>query len=126
DRDPLGNAGKVLSTLWDRDLVLLIFAAVTVVTSVLAYRRVRRARPIERGDTGWATHHPPTDPPGWMPSASLLLVLWLSATVLWLVVVVSPLFRPHLSAVVPPLVLLIGTYRPPWRVALVVGVLALP
>ena len=43
-----------------------------------------------------------------------------------MVVVVSPLWRPHVSAVVPPLVLVVALYRPPLRPALVVGVLCLP
>jgi hypothetical protein len=56
----------------------------------------------------------------------LLLVLWLGATVLWLVFVVSPLFRPHVSAMVPPLVLLIGAYRPPLRVTAIAAVVLIP
>lgn len=126
DRDIPANAGKLLATLWDRDLVVLAFAAVAAVAGGLSYRRTGRARPVDHGTTAWATHHPPSDPPGWMPSAPLLLVLWLVATAAWLVLVVSPLSRPHLSAIVPPMVLLVGAYRPALRVSAVAAVLLLP
>ena len=47
-------------------------------------------------------------------------------TLLWLVLVVSPLWRPHVAAVSIPLVLVIALYRPPLRPLLVAGVVAVP
>lgn len=126
DREILADAGKLLSTLWDRDLVVLAFAGVAAVTGTLAYRRTGHARPVDHGSQRWATHHPATDPPGWMPSAPLLLVAWLVATVSWLVLAVSPMSRPHLSAIVAPLVLLIGVYRPSLKVTAVAAMLLVP
>lgn len=126
DRDVLANAGKLFATLWDRDLAVLAFAVVAAGCAALAHRRGRSARPIARGATPWHAHHPPQDPPGWMPSAPLLLVLWLGATLAWLVLVVSPLSRPHLSALIPPLALLVGAYRPPPKVLAVTALVLVP
>ena len=51
---------------------------------------------------------------------------WLVVTLVWLVVVVSPLWRPHVAAVSIPLVLVIGLYRPPLRPLAVAAVVAVP
>ncbi len=118
DRDPLGNAAKIFSTLWDRDLVLLLFSAVTLVAAVVSYRRKGAAATIsEPSDSGAS---------GWRPSSQLLIWSWVVFTYVWLVFMVSPLWRPHVSAIVPPLALLIGIYRPPWRVAAVAAVVSVP
>jgi hypothetical protein len=126
DPEMLADAGKILSTLWDRDLVVLVFAAVAAVGGALAYRRTGRARPLDQGQSSWAAHHPPADPPGWVPSAPLLLTAWLVTTVTWLVVAVSPMSRPHLSAIILPLVLLVGVYRPPLKATAIAAVVLVP
>ncbi|MDZ7733511.1 MAG: hypothetical protein U5R31_10790 [Acidimicrobiia bacterium] len=121
ERDPLANAAKILSTLWSRDLTLYVFGAVAAVAGALAYRRVRRARPAGVDtDTSWAGAG------GGRPSGRLLVVLWVAATLFWLVLVVSPLWRPHVSAIVAPVALLIGVYRPPWRATVVTAVVCVP
>jgi hypothetical protein len=51
---------------------------------------------------------------------------WTILSALWLIVVVSPLWRPHVSAMIPPLVLLVALYRPPSRAVLVAAVCCVP
>jgi 4-amino-4-deoxy-L-arabinose transferase-like glycosyltransferase len=135
DRDVLGNAGKILSTLWDRDLVLYVALALTLVCAVTAHRRTGSARQaVVEQDASWWSRRPWSpavtgagdDGTGWVPSGRLLVTSWTVVTVVWMVLVVSPLWRPHVSAVVPPLVLMVALYRPPLRPTLVLGVLCLP
>lgn len=129
DRDVLANAGKVISTLWDRDLVLLLLAAVTVVAAVVARRRGRRARPDgSEADESWAgrQHFDADGGTDWQPSGRLLVLAWVLANAFWLVVVVTPLWRAHMSAMVAPLALLIGLYRPPARWLAVAAVVSVP
>ena len=51
---------------------------------------------------------------------------WLAFTLVWLVVVVSPLWRPHVAAVAIPLVLVLGIYRPPARIMAIAAVVVVP
>ncbi len=94
ERTPLANARKILSTLWDRDLVLWWLLAVALVGLALARRSGR--------PTGAQASPPRT------PSDRLLLVSWTLATVVWLIVAVTPMFRPHISAIVPPAAVWLG------------------
>jgi hypothetical protein len=120
-RDPLGNLGKLLSTLWSRDLTLYLFGSVAAVLGVLAYRDHDRARPDGvDDDQSWAGAG------DGRPSGRLLVVVWVTATALWLVVAVSPLWRAHVSAIVPPLALLIGLYRPSGRALVATALVSLP
>lgn len=121
DREPLANASKIISTLWDRDLVLLLFLLLTALLAFLPGLRGSE-RPTMAGEA------PPDEPAQdrAQPTARLLVALWALATLVWLVLVVSPLWRPHVSALVPPLVLVVAAWRPPTRVLLVAGVLSLP
>jgi hypothetical protein len=119
DRDPWGNAAKIASTLWDRDLVLLAFL---VLSAAWAARRrwLARRQPAARAVS--SEMHLTS----WSPTPRALVVVWLAVTWLWLVFMVSPLWRPHVSAMVPPLVLVVALWRPPTRVALVAGVACVP
>ena len=148
DKAPSANAGKLISTLWDRDLVLLLFCAVALAAGVLAYRRTGSARVTEHpedassssqrpgnGDAGpdqGAEHPTAQDPPeaaprsGWLPSSRLLVTSWAILSALWLIVVVSPLWRPHVSAMALPLVLLVALYRPPIKVVLIAAICSVP
>jgi hypothetical protein len=121
------NAGKILSTLWDRDLVLLAFAAVSLVAAVVARRAGRGARPEgSEVDDGWWSLPPSERAAGWQPSGRLLVVGWAVLTAVWLAVAVTPLWRPHVSALVPPLALVVGLYRPPLRWVAVTSVACVP
>ncbi|MDQ2678227.1 MAG: glycosyltransferase family 39 protein [Actinomycetota bacterium] len=136
-RDVLGNAAKLFSTLWDRDLAVLFFAVVALVAGVVARRSTGRAATTVGALEGAAgTDGTATDASwwsrrdwagrDWAPSDRLLVTSWVVVSALWLIVVVSPLWRPHVAAMAPPLVLLIGLYRPPWKLAVVAGVIAVP
>ncbi|MHB1139603.1 MAG: glycosyltransferase family 39 protein [Microthrixaceae bacterium] len=139
DRDVAGNAAKILSTLWDRDLVLYVALAVTLVSAVWQHRRTGSARvAVVETDASWWSQRPWSDDragddgrgdergPGWSPSSRLLVTAWTVVTFVWMVTIVSPLWRPHVSALVPPLVLMVALYRPALRTALIAGVLCIP
>jgi len=132
---PLANAGKIISTLWDRDLALLGFCAVALVCAVLARRSTGNARSaVVDHDVSWSRAGGPGGPATdrtsvsapWQPSGRLLATSWVVVSFVWLAAVVSPLWRPHVSAMVPPLVLLVATYRPPVRPLAVAAVVAVP
>lgn len=129
DRDVPGTTAKLFSTLWDRDLALLFFAAVVVVSGLVTWRRTGSARSGgHEEDHSWWSQRPAGAATGddWSPSGRLLAVSWLACTIVWLAAVVSPLWRPHVAAVSIPLVLVIGLYRPPVRVIAVAAVVAVP
>lgn len=118
DRDPVGNAAKILSTLWDRDLVLLVFLGLCVAWGL---RRRFTGAPAPR--------RAPADPAprvATSPTQRSLVVVWLAVTSIWLVFMVSPLWRPHVSAMIPPLVLAVAVWRPPVRVVLIAGLVCAP
>jgi 4-amino-4-deoxy-L-arabinose transferase-like glycosyltransferase len=118
NRDLPANAAKLVSTLWDRDLALILFAIVTLITALWARLRSGPWRDMATAGTDPAA--------GASPSSRLLMAAWTVGSALWLIAVVSPLWRPHVSAMIPPLALLIGIYRPPLRVTVVTGLLCVP
>jgi hypothetical protein len=111
DRTPGANAAKVLSTLGDRDLPVVAVAVVAVVAGLLARRR--------HGSWTGAVDG------GLRPSTGLLLWSWLAATVLVLLTE-HPLWRPHVSFLVPPVVLLAVRRPLPWAVLAAAAVLVVP
>lgn len=130
-RDIAATASKLLSTMWDRDLALLFFAAVALGCAVVAHRRGSTNGTVDNGrfagDASWSSRTRwGADGTAWVPSDRLLVVSWLVATLVWLTVVVSPLWRPHVAAVSIPLALVIALYRPPLRASLVAAALAIP
>ncbi len=138
ERDVVGTTAKLFSTLWDRDLALLFVGAVALGWGVLTLRRTGAAREdaasrerdgdLAPGDASWWSRQRWSADPAaaWVPSGRLLATSWLVGTLVWLAVVVSPLWRPHVAAVALPLVLVIGIYRPTLRVTVAAAVLALP
>lgn len=106
ERTPGANALKILSTMGDRD-ALLLAAVVAMVVAVLLGRRAQR---------------PATEP--LVTSPDTLLLAWLGATLLVLLTE-HPLWRPHLSQLVPGLALLAARHRPPVRL-LAVGAVLVP
>jgi hypothetical protein len=111
DRTPGANAAKVLSTLGDRDLPVVAVAALAAVAAFLTRRRC--------GLWGRA------EDSGLRPSTDVLLWSWLAATVLVLLTE-HPLWRPHVSFLVPPLVLLAVRRSIPWAVLAVAAVVVVP
>jgi 4-amino-4-deoxy-L-arabinose transferase-like glycosyltransferase len=120
EKVPVDNFKKIISTTFDRDLIVWIAGAAAVVCAVLA-----RIRPDSDPAAALAESAAvdSDDPP---PSDALLLWSLLLANLAWLSLVVFPMFRPHISAMLPPAVLLIGRYRPPVRVLVVGAVLLVP
>lgn len=135
EKDPLGNAAKIISTMWDRDLVIWLCAAVVIFWAL--WNRNRGQGPVERSDT------PPTDTlrttvagagvagtsgsqRSWAPTGKFLIVSWTIVSAVWLIFMVSPMWRPHVSAMVPPLALLLGLYAPPRKILYVICFLAVP
>jgi hypothetical protein len=107
DRTPGANLTKILSTLVDRDLPLVVAVALAVVALLLG----RRARV--------------SDPSPRLVSPDTLLLGWLGATVAVLLLE-HPMWRPHVSQLAPPLALLAARHRPPLRALGVAAVLAAP
>ena len=107
DRTPGANLGKVLSTMGDRDAIVLVAVALAVIAVALG-RRAIDPTPERR----------PTSP-------DVLLLSWVGVTVLVLLIE-HPLWRPHVSQLLPGLALLAARHRPSWRVLAVAGVLVLP
>jgi len=117
-RDLPANAAKLVSTLWDRDLILVLFAAVTLITAVWAQFGSGTHKEQR------SVHLDPNN--GARPSSPFLITAWTIGSAVWLIAVVSPLWRPHISAMIPPLALLIGIYRPPLRISLIAGAVSIP
>ncbi len=116
-RDPLANATKVASTASDRDLVLVVAALGALVHCGWLRRAGGGNSPAESEATARRR--------SWLsPSALTLTWSWLLATMA-LLLVVHPLWRPHVSGLVAPAALLVGAHRPTGRaLALLVVVLA--
>lgn len=130
DRDIPATAGKLVTTLWDRDLALLFFAAVSLGCVLLHLRGSRGSGTADSAGAAtterwWSRSAWSADGSNWSPSNSLLVLSWLACTLVWLVFVVSPLWRPHVAAVSIPLALVIANWRPPLQVCAVAGVLAM-
>ena len=115
--DHVANLVKVLNTLVTRDPLVLVLGAVTIVSVVLRRRRGEPARPAPESDAV-------TGRPG-RPAIGLLLGLWALAMFAMLVAE-HPLWRPHVSELVPPLALLIAAYRPDRRPLVVTTAVVLP
>ena len=107
DRTPGRNLAKILSTLGDRDAIVVAGVVCMVVT--IAGRRQARVPAREARLTAPDT----------------LLLAWLAGTLVVLLTE-SPLWRPHVSQVIPALVLLAARHRPPARALLAVALVVVP
>jgi hypothetical protein len=107
ERTPVDNLFKVLSTMGDRDSVILVAAGLALGAVLLR----RRATSPDRRD-GWT-------------SPDVVLFAWIGAALLVLVTE-HPMWRPHVSQLVPALALLAARHRPSWRVLAVAGIVVLP
>jgi hypothetical protein len=108
DRTPGANLSKVLSTMGDRDAIVLVAAALAVGAVLL------RRQAVPPG---------PEDRRGLSPD--LLLGSWVGVT-LAVLLTEYPMWRPHVSQLVPGVALLAARHRPAWRVLAVAGVVVLP
>jgi hypothetical protein len=107
DRTPGANLLKVLSTMGDRDSIILLAAGLALAAVLLR----RRAVPADGGSRS--------------VSPDVVLLVWVGAALLVLLTE-HPMWRPHVSQLVPGLALLAARHRPSWRVLAVAGVVALP
>lgn len=101
DRTPFANLGKTFGTLADRELPLLVAAALTVLWRLSPARRGAAAK--EDG----------------------LLLAWLGAT-LAVLLLEHPMWRPHVAHLVAPAALLVARHRPPWRLLALAAVPVVP
>ena len=127
-RDPLGNLRKIISTLWDRDLVLWLLVVVTLGWAIL-----RRTHSGSSADDRSGTATGPLDEPKvdseampWRPSHQVLCGAWLALTVAWLTFGVNPMWRAHVSAVVLPAAFVLALNAPPRRWLAVLTVACVP
>ncbi len=103
-RTPLGNLRKVISTLGDRDLPVIVAALASAALSAVARSRTRRRRNESVA---------PPSPSGFptltvgFPLGVRLVAAWLATTVLVLAVE-HPLWRNHAAHLIPPAALLIA------------------
>lgn len=93
DRTPLDNAEKVVSTLWDRDL--LVFALAVAGAGLAVWRRTRSEPSPDGGAYRWGAKATPLA--AWALALAAVFVLE------------HPLWRPHLTHAVPVLALM-GAY----------------
>jgi hypothetical protein len=107
DRTPVANLFKVVSTMGDRDSIILVAAGLSLAAVVLRGRRRR----------------PPTVAASTSPD--VLLLAWVGAALLVLVSE-HPMWRPHVSQLVPGLALLAARHRPSWRIVAVAAVVVVP
>jgi hypothetical protein len=107
DRTPGANAAKVLSTMGDRDL--LVLAAVVLMLGAIVLGRRALPPAVEARLT----------------SPDTLLLAWLAGVAVVLLAE-HPMWRPHVSQLVPALALLAARHRPPWRALALTAVVVVP
>jgi 4-amino-4-deoxy-L-arabinose transferase-like glycosyltransferase len=105
--DPGANLKKLVSTLTTRDVALVATGLLTLVAVVARHR----------SDTNEVDHDRPDQGVG--PPAPVLLWTWFVAMFVMLCLE-HPMWRPHISELVPPSALLLAWYRPPVKATAVV------
>jgi hypothetical protein len=114
-------ARKVVSTLLDRDLLVVVAAALAGATAL-----VHRFGPGRAPDGTTRPDDAPAAPPGpGRGAAAALLGAW-AVSQFALLVWEPALFRPHVAQLVPALALLAALAIPPWPVLAVAMVVATP
>jgi hypothetical protein len=104
--NPGANLKKLISTVTTRDVALVATGLLALVAGILGRRNPVDAE--ERPDQGTG------------PAVPLLLWTWFAAMFLVLVAE-HPMWRPHISELVPPTCLLLAWYRPPLKATAVVA-----
>ena len=107
DRTPGANLAKIISTLGDRDLPLVVAVGLAIAALALGRRALSPTR-----ESRWT-------------SPDVILLTWLAGVVLVLLTE-HPLWRPHVSQMVPPLALLAARHRPPLRAVTAAAILVAP
>ena len=107
-RDIFANVAKIASTLFDRDLPVIAFAVLAGVSVAI------RGVPLTDERAAWP-----------QPRPTRLLWVWLALSFV-LLLYIHPLWRPHMSGLIPPAALLIAAYRPRARDALIAGLVLVP
>ena len=105
--DPGANLKKLVSTLTTRDVALVATGLLTVVAVALRHRSGDESHLEDRPDQGAG------------PPVPVLLWAWFVAMFVMLCLE-HPMWRPHISELVPPSALLLAWYRPPAKAAAVV------
>jgi hypothetical protein len=108
ERTPGENLSKVLSTLGDRDLPVILAIVLAALAIVVGRRAVTVPRAVSR-----------------LTSPDVVLLAWLAAIVVVLAME-HPLWRPHVSQLIPVLALLAARHRPPWPIVVVAAILVAP
>jgi hypothetical protein len=120
-RTPGRNLNKTLSTLGDRDLPLVI-CALLALALVLWAARTRTPPPA----TG-VTQAPPASPGDARSGVGVDLLLWLwTGAVVLMLLGEHPMWRPHVSHLIPPIALLVARHRPPWKLLAAAAVVVVP
>jgi hypothetical protein len=111
-----GAAHRILDTLWDRDLLVVLALLLAAIAFLVRYLLRRQA-----GKTGQA---------GKAGDRAMTIVV--AGLVLWIVLVFALLvwepamWRAHIAHLVPPMALLAALRPAPWPVLAVVGLVAAP
>ena len=105
--DPVANLRKLLSTLTTRDVALVAVGVLALATAVFRRRSDHADRKADRPDQGVG------------PPVPALLWAWFVAMFLMLCLE-HPMWRPHISELVPPSAMLLAWYRPPAKATAVV------
>jgi hypothetical protein len=101
----VANAVKVLTTLWGRDLLLVVLV---VLTLVALYRHVAPSSQRRADDV-------------------VVRLLWVWTVLVLAFLVLQPaLWRNHLSSLIPPLALLVALRPPPLRWIVIAAIVAVP
>ena len=107
--DPVDNLKKLISTVTTRDVALVATGLLALVAALVGRRNP--VDPEDRPDQGTG------------PSPPILLWAWFAAMFAMLVAE-HPMWRPHISELVPPACLLLAWYRPPLKATAIVGAAA--
>lgn len=104
NREPIANAGRILGVLFSREWLLMTVGGASL--GFALWRRVIRPRvPIVARSTA----------PLW----------WWAALTLAILLLQTPMWRPHVVYLVVPLAILVGLALPPWPVLATAALLAL-
>ena len=117
-----GALHKIVNTLWDRDILVVVALALAGVAFLVRYFTRERA-PV-RAETRAATVDP--------ANADVDLRYAVAGIVLWVAMLVAlmvwepGLWRAHVAHLIPPLALLAALRPPSWKVLLVAAVITVP